>query len=57
MNLFFHRVLERVAGFLNDRRALQLDHRLLDVGVDASEYAAEQLAAEQQPLGVTGSRR
>src|SRR6202020_1068387 len=51
----FHRVLERVSGFLNDRRALQLDHRLLDVGVDACEYADEQLAAEQQRLG--GHRR
>ena len=32
-------------------RALQLDHRLLDVGVDAAEHAGEQVVAEQQRLG------
>ena len=31
--------------------ALQLDHRLLDVGVDAAEHAGEQVVAEHQGLG------
>ena len=52
--LVLHRVLEGAAGFLHDRRALQLDHRLLDVGVDAAEHAGEQIVAEQQRLGGDG---
>jgi hypothetical protein len=46
--LALHRVLERIAGFLNHCAPLYLDHRLLDVGVDTSEHAGEQVIAEQQ---------
>jgi hypothetical protein len=35
---------------VHDGAALQFDHRLLDVGVDPSEHAGEQVAAEQQGL-------
>ena len=34
--------------------ALQLDHRLLDVGVDAAEHAGQQVVAQQQGLGGDG---
>ena len=36
---------------LHDRCPLELDHRLLDVGVDAAHDAGEQIVAEQQGLG------
>jgi hypothetical protein len=44
--LVLHGGLEGAAGFLDGGGALQFDQRLLDVGVDASEYAGEQVAAE-----------
>jgi hypothetical protein len=36
---------------LDDRGLLQLDHRLLDVGVDAAHDAGEQVPAHEQRLG------
>jgi hypothetical protein len=50
-----HGGVERAAGFLDDGGALQLDRRRLDVGLDASEYAREQVASEQ--LELAGHRR
>jgi hypothetical protein len=46
-----HGGLERAADFLNRGAALQLDHRLLDVGIDAPEHAREQVALEQRIAG------
>jgi uncharacterized protein YbcI len=46
-----HGVLERVAGLLDDRAALDLDHRLLHVRVDAAEHARDQVIAEHQRFG------
>jgi hypothetical protein len=43
-----HGSLESAAGFLDDGAALQFDHRSLDVGVDASKDADEQLVVEQR---------
>src|ERR1700729_397229 len=49
--LVLHRVLKRVAGLLNHSAALDFDHRLLNVGVDPSEHAREQVIAEQHRFG------
>jgi len=49
-----HGILERISGLLDDRGPLQLDHRFLDIGVDAREYAGEQIVAEKQSLGSYG---
>ncbi len=46
-----HRLLEDAAGFLHQRRALELDHRLLDVAVDAAHDDREQIVLEQLRLG------
>jgi hypothetical protein len=43
--------LEGAPGIPDDGGALQLDHRFLDVGVDASEHADEHFAAEEQGPG------
>jgi hypothetical protein len=45
--LVLHSVLKRATGLLQDRRALEIDHRLLDLGEDASEHAREQIIAEE----------
>ena len=49
-----HRVLKRIAGFLHHRAALDLDQRLLDVRVDPSEHAGQEVIAEEHVLAVTG---
>jgi hypothetical protein len=43
-----HRPLKDAARFVNQRLALELDHRLLDVGVDVAEHAREQVLAHHQ---------
>jgi hypothetical protein len=48
--LLLHGQLEGVAGLGDDRGALQLDHRLLHVGVDAAQHADEQVAAHELRL-------
>jgi hypothetical protein len=49
--LLAHRVLEGAAGFFDDGAALQLDHRLLDIGVDTGHDHGEQIPTEQLGLG------
>jgi len=41
-----HGVLKRVADVLDDEGALQLDHRLLDLGVHPAHHAGQELSAE-----------
>jgi hypothetical protein len=45
-----HRRLEGAAGLLHDGAALQLDHRLPDVGVDPAKHAGEKVVTEHQGL-------
>jgi uncharacterized protein YbcI len=49
-----HRILEGAAGFLHEGHPLQLDHRLLDVGIDAAHDDGEQVVLEQ--LGLRADR-
>jgi hypothetical protein len=41
----FHGLLKGAAGLVDHRVALELDHRLFDVGVDVAEQAGEQVRA------------
>jgi len=43
-----HRLQKGVAGLVSERLALQLDHRLLDVGVGAAEHDRGALSERRQ---------
>src|SRR5450759_479636 len=49
--LVLHGVLEGAAVVFDDGSSLELDHRLLDLGVDAAEHAGEEVVAEHLCLG------
>lgn len=49
--LVLHRVLKGASGFLHDGRALQLDHRHLDLCVDTAQNTCEEIPTEHHRLG------